>query len=308
MSGRSRVAKQGAPGPNSRSVTPRLFVRRFTVLDFARVGPSGFEGESLYVDGEVEGDLDERGFLMDFGPVKKLMKRVVDDVLDHRFAVPIEDPRVILEEQGERLRARIDGTLDYTAPREAFALLPDVSDASVCAFLRERVLERVPKNVRDVRFQLSPEDGIGTRPGFRYTHGLKLHEGNCQRLIHGHRNIIEVFLDGAWHPVASQMLAELFDDVHFAHVDDLTVSAPVGERFTSEQNVSILYRSLQGEFEATLPGRRVLPLSVEPTIENIATFSHQWVSRALSVDDERVTVRAYEGIHKGASAGPGFTR
>lgn len=309
MKGEAKVANRGASGTNSGAVTPILFVRRFTVLDFARLDPGSraFVGESLYVDAEVEGALDARGFLMDFGPVKKLLKGVVDEVLDHRLAVATEDPRVRLEERGDRLRLRLADALDYTAPREAFALLPEVSAAGVGAFLREHALARLPANVRDVRFRLSAEDGIEQRPSFRYTHGLKLHDGNCQRLIHGHRNIVEVFVDGVASTEGARLLAELFDDVHFVHVEDLNVPVPVGERSDSERSVSISYRSGQGAFEATLPVNRVLPLNVEPTIENIATFAHRWVSRALSVAEERVAVCAYEGIHKGARAGRGFT-
>ncbi|MEO0811447.1 MAG: 6-carboxytetrahydropterin synthase, partial [Myxococcota bacterium] len=286
---------------------PTLFVRRFTVLDFARVGESGFEGESLYVDAELYGDLDDRGFLMDFGPVKKLLKRVVDEELDHRFAVPTHDPRVKVESAGDRIRVRVAPVLDYEAPAQAFALLPSVDDAAICEFLRERMLQCVPANVSDIRLRLQPEDGVNGRANFRYTHGLKLHDGNCQRLIHGHRNIIEVFLDGRVNTSAEKHLAELLHDIHFTNVDDLETARPLEQCFGSEQPVSISYESDQGRFRATFSERKLLALGSEPTIENIAGFARRWVAKELSVNEDRVTVRAYEGIHKGARAGRGFT-
>ena len=169
------------------------------------------------------------------------------------------------------------------------------------------MLECVPANVSDVRLSLQPEDGVNGRANFRYTHGLKLHEGNCQRLIHGHRNIIEVFLDGQVNTSAEERLAKLLHDIHFTHVDDLKTPLPLEQCFGSEQPVSISYESDQGHFHATFTDRKILALCSEPTIENIAGFARRWVAQELSVNEDRVTVRAYEGIHKGARAGRGFT-
>ncbi|MEM6733271.1 MAG: 6-carboxytetrahydropterin synthase, partial [Myxococcota bacterium] len=275
------------------------------VLDFARVGPSGFEGESYHVDAEVHGRLDARGFLMDFGPVKKLLKRCVDDVLDHRFAVPRSDPRVRVETVGERIRVSVGEALDYLAPPDAFAFFDAdrVGPSEIAWMLRHAVLERTPSNVADVVFSLASEADVAVRPSYRYTHGLKRHEGNCQRLIHGHRNIIEVFVDGAPHREGEEKLAHLFDDVHFVHVEDVHENIAAGVRGSDGEPVEVTYASSQGRFEGKLPRARVLGLDCEPTVENIASFAHRYLVEELNVEEERLEVIAYEGIHKGARVG-----
>ena len=48
-----------------------LFVDHLTVLDFSFVHPDrGIVGESLIMDVELYGDLDEQGMVFDFGDVK----------------------------------------------------------------------------------------------------------------------------------------------------------------------------------------------------------------------------------------------
>lgn len=292
---------------------PVLFVHRFTVLDYARVTEHGFEGESVYVDAELLGELDSRGFLMDFGPVKKLLKGLVDDVIDHRLAVPTRAPRLRLNIDGDRaeLDCREVGRsgFRYQAPTEALAVLDAerVDDEAVTRFLEQRVSERLPANVREVRFSLTPAAELEQEPSFRYTHGLKLHEGNCQRLIHGHRNVIEVKVDGHPHRAGAELLADFFHNAHFVEHGDLDVSIPTGQRSAGERRCSIVYRASQGRFDAELPIGRLLPMNCEPTVENIAVFAHGWVSQQLDVESTRVSVLAYEGLHKGAGAGLGFT-
>ncbi|MEO1170487.1 MAG: 6-carboxytetrahydropterin synthase [Myxococcota bacterium] len=279
---------------------PTLFVNRFTVLDFARGGTAGFAGESVYVDAEVDGVLDEKGFLVDFGPVKKILKGVVDDVLDHRFALPADHP---VEPVGEGLSVRVGEALTYRAPAQAFARVPGgVDDASLCSYLASEAMRVMPDNVAEVRFRLAHEPDLERRPSYRYTHGLKLHEGNCQRLIHGHRNIVEVFVDGERSVAGERAVVSQLTDVHFAHIEDLDRECEVGVRLTGGL-ARISFEASQGEFWAEMPAERVLPLNCEPTVENIATYCRDWVARKLRLDAERVAVRAYEGLHKGAQAG-----
>lgn len=292
---------------------PVLFVHRFTVLDYARVTTDGFEGESVYVDAELMGELDSRGFLMDFGPVKKLLKGLVDEVIDHRLAVPAKAPQLRFRLNGEQAeldcRKGSDHGFYYRAPIEAFAVLDAerVDDAAVMRFLEQRVTPRLPPNVREVRFSLTPATELEREPSFRYTHGLKLHEGNCQRLIHGHRNVIEVKIDGRAHRAGAELLADFFHNAHFVEHGDLDVSIPIGQRFAEERRCSVMYHGSQGRFDAQLPIERLLPMNCEPTVENIAVFAHGWISRQLDVEPSRVSVLAYEGLHKGAGAGLGFT-
>ena len=71
-----------------------------------------YEGKCRYLHGHngkaeivVEGaELDHRGMLVDFGDIKKDMKRWIDDNLDHRMLLNRDDPIIpILQEQREPL-------------------------------------------------------------------------------------------------------------------------------------------------------------------------------------------------------------
>lgn len=71
-----------------------------------------YEGKCRYLHGHngraeitVEGTkLDHRGMLIDFGDIKKEMKRWIDDNLDHRMLLNRKDPIIpFLQEQGEPL-------------------------------------------------------------------------------------------------------------------------------------------------------------------------------------------------------------
>lgn len=266
-----------------------LFLRDFTVLDYAYLDPRvGLQGESLYVSATLEGELDAQGFILDFGPAKKLLKKLVDERLDHKLLVP---------------RSRCDD-FEYLAPAEAIQRIDSdhVSREALEAFLEEAALARLPR-VSCVRFHLREDTRFLGEANFRYTHGLRLHEGNCQRLFHGHRNPVEVWVDGMRAPQWEGWLAREWDNAHFASL--CTVKSgdlPMGARQPKNPGqIEIAYRSPQGDFSAVLPASRVVLLEAEPSIENIARLGHELLARE-GLAGHRVVV--FEGLNKGAATSP----
>ena len=70
----------------------QLFVNDLTVMDFSYLCPKrGMVGESWIVDLILHGDLDEQNMVLDFGKVKKQVKRIIDDTVDHKLVVPSEN-------------------------------------------------------------------------------------------------------------------------------------------------------------------------------------------------------------------------
>ena len=67
----------------------KLFVNDLTVMDFSYLCPQrGMVGESWIVDVLLDGALNDESMVQDFGIVKKQLKRLIDDYVDHKLVVP----------------------------------------------------------------------------------------------------------------------------------------------------------------------------------------------------------------------------
>jgi 6-pyruvoyl-tetrahydropterin synthase len=283
-----------------------LFLRDFTVLDFAYLdAEDGLQGESFHVSVELGGTLDNAGFIFDFGPAKKLLKKLVDDTFDHKLVIPSRMPSLEKCPQGWILKTPAE-TFEYSTPEAGWVLLGGarVTKEALAAALATLAREVLPSNVESVRFELREEARFEKEVNFRYTHGLRYHDGNCQRLFHGHRNPIEVWLNGARDPAQEAFLAEQWEGAHFTSVATLVNKAELdlslGIRFPKHAGVAeISYEAPQGHFSAKIPAARIVLLETEPSIENIAKLGHELLRREGVVGE--LTVRAYEGLNKGAS-------
>ncbi len=72
----------------------------------------------------VEGGLEpEAHFVLDFGELKGLMKRLTDEI-DHKVLLPLQNPKVAVTEEGESLTVAYQGQRRYVFPRRDCALLP----------------------------------------------------------------------------------------------------------------------------------------------------------------------------------------
>ena len=71
---------------------------------------------------ELEGDLDPSCVVWDFVEIKRLMRRLVDE-MDHRMLLPLHNPALRLSEEGDGIEVRY---LDrrYLFPRRDVVLLP----------------------------------------------------------------------------------------------------------------------------------------------------------------------------------------
>lgn len=291
-----------------------MFLRDFTVLDCAVLdAQNGLRGESLYVSAELTGTLDHQGFVLDFGVAKKILKQKIDELADHRCVLAGEDPSIVWNKQNA---AELDfhfktahGLLHYRAPAQALTLLPGTipSLASLTKYLEEQILAALPSTVKQLKLHLQEEANFSTEANFRYTHGLRYHDGNCQRLFHGHRNPIHVRIKNQRSPLHEQFLAKLCENAHFVAAENLVnrfaLDLPNETRALKHPlQGELRYRSSQGEFYAQIPASMLIILADEPSIENIAAFCLRAVEREFSLKNETLEVAAFEGLNKGAVA------
>ena len=278
-----------------------LFVDDLTVIDFSYLDAQrGIVGESWIVDVILEGELNDEGMVFDFGFVKKQIKAAIDSGIDHKLVIPTQLANIQINEQADRIHVSLTQdslqVIDYQSPREAVYLLdaPEVSIAAVRPELEKYLKTIVPNNVHNVKIALRAENIAGAF--YHYSHGLKKHQGDCQRICHGHRSQIHVLLNDVRSDAAEQYWAKRWQDIYLITNEDIM------QTFVAEgiEYVQCGYNAEQGRFEVTLPKSRCDFLTTDTTVELIANFIAE--QTAIHFPQSRITIKAFEGVSKGAYA------
>lgn len=93
-------------------------------ITFAGHRCEGLHGHNYRARVTIEGALNnESWFVFDFVELKRIMKRLCDDI-DHLVLLPLESDRIGVVEQGDTVSVSVDGKLRYVFPRRDCALLP----------------------------------------------------------------------------------------------------------------------------------------------------------------------------------------
>lgn len=276
-----------------------LFVNRLTVIDASLLDPGGgLLGESWLVDVELEGSLDPQGMVLDFALVKRQVKETIDRHFDHKLLVPSCQPhcRQARIDQDIEIELRLDSgaRIRHLAPDSATTLVAanEINPLTLSDAIVERIRPTLPANVEQLRLRLYPEAIDGA--WYRYSHGLKHHEGNCQRIAHGHRSRIRIFRDGETAPSLEREWAGRWRDIYLGSREDLM------ERFDAEGDsyYRFGYTAAQGRFELTLPASHCCLIDCDSTVENLAQHIAETLRREHP--ESRFRVVAFEGVDKGA--------
>jgi 6-pyruvoyl-tetrahydropterin synthase len=279
----------------------RLFVDNLTVIDFSYFHPvRGIVGESWIVDVELSGELDEQGMVFDFGHVKKQLKALIDTDVDHKLVVPSQLPGLLIKKDAKQLDIGFHGANNerwiHRSPADSVLLLAcaDVTPEALSEYIADMLTQALPPNVDGVGLTIRAEVIDGAF--YHYSHGLKKHQGNCQRIAHGHRSKIEIYLNDIRDPQLEKEWADRFKDIYIGTKEDIVnlASPNVSNAY------SFAYQSQQGSFELTLPARQVYIMNTDTTVELIAHHIADQVKQ--DYPDKQVTVKAFEGVGKGAIA------
>ncbi len=289
----------------------QLFVNDLTVIDFSYLCPErGIVGESWIVDIILDGSLNEQSMVLDFGKVKKQIKRIIDDAVDHKLAVPADHAYTRVTHTDDDSSYWVDflrpegRSIHLFCPADAFAFIDaeNVSMESVNAYLRAVIKRELPGNVAGLEVILREEAIPGAY--YHYTHGLKKHDGNCQRIAHGHRSQLQVFIDNSRAPQVEQRWAKRWQDIYLGSQEDtcdvnaLNLSAPA-QAINDTSHQGYRYTADQGLFELAVPHSENDIIASDSTVECIADYLAQTIAREEQASG-RVKVMAYEGVGKGA--------
>jgi 6-pyruvoyl-tetrahydropterin synthase len=280
-----------------------LFVRDLTVIDFSYLCQQrGLLGESYIVDVELQGDLDATSMVFDFGSVKKVIKKAIDQLVDHKLAYPSQASCLthrttqlvdILHWQSER------GTIQIASPAEAHVAIDTmvINEHSVAAFLVEQIKPLLPANVQTLTFTLRAEKSASFY--YHYSHGLKKHDGNCQRIAHGHRSTIEIYQNGMLSPRLNKYWTERWQDIYLATAEDQIAAGECRYLKPNDGDWCFQYQAPQGQFEITIPATHCEIVPCDTTVECLADYI---AGQLQQLEAGSYKVVAYEGVGKGAIA------
>lgn len=277
-----------------------LFIDNLTVIDFAYLDPTrGLVGESWIADVILGGDLDDQGMVFDFSDVKRTIKRVIDERVDHCLVVPTEYAgltRSKNEPDTFRWTLTNGSHITHKSPEQAVVWLSGerIVRSTVAGYLEQELMAALPDNVVSVEVNLREEVIEGAY--YHYTHGLKKHLGNCQRIAHGHRSPIRIDQNGQRSQELEHRWAASWQDIYVGTEGD----AAGRYEENGVEYITFEYESSQGAFALTLPEAQVYLMSTDTTVELIAAHIADQIKAGLPADTIRV--KAYEGVGKGAIA------
>lgn len=291
-----------------------LFVNDLTVIDCSYLCERrGIVGESWIVDVQLEGDLNDESMILDFGLVKKQIKRLIDEYVDHKLLIPLKSESVHVQQNNGSVLVDFDRenqqSIHLNCPNEAFAFIntQQIDITTVTDHLRETIKSKLPTNIKALTFVLRAEE-INT-PYYHYSHGLKKHDGNCQRIVHGHRSKIIIEMDGQRNNDLETEWSNRWQDIYLVTKEDIVdthslhLSEKAKQRIESgqcEQHISCAYQASQGQFELLIPRSVCEVITSDTTVECLAEFIAKQLKQ--NKPDSTFKVMAFEGVGKGAIA------
>lgn len=281
-----------------------LFVRNLTVIDFSYLSASrGLLGESYIVDVELEGALNDTSMVFDFAKVKKVIKQAIDRLVDHKLALPANHQALTVKNyaDGQHIIFHSErGTIEVASPADAFVSIGTdrIDESSVTQYLEQQIKPLLPENISRLSFTLKPEAINGFY--YHYSHGLKKHDGNCQRIAHGHRSAIQIYTDNMLSPRLIKYWSERWQDIYLGTREDLCEPSALQVISARAGDYSFRYQAAHGWFELSLPQQHCELTDCDTTVECLADYIVQQLEQLDSSKTYKVI--AYEGVAKGAVA------
>ncbi|TMM44037.1 6-carboxytetrahydropterin synthase [Colwellia ponticola] len=291
----------------------QLFVDNLTVIDFSYLCKQrGIVGESWIVDVLLDGSLNEMSMVLDFAVVKKQIKAIIDDAVDHKLVLPIQEKALTLADSphndGHQVIDFNSDVANYylQSPACAFASIDclQITIAEVTKHLTAIIMAKLPSNVQGLTLVLRPEDIQSDY--YHYTHGLKLHDGNCQRIAHGHRSKIKIFVDDKRDAKLEAYWCKRWQDIYIASENDRVAAKDIQLSTHAISNLTpehqyFSYHAPQGRFDIAVDTKVLDVVDCDSTVELLADFILRQLKAEFSeLTDKNVKVVAYEGVAKGA--------
>ncbi|MGH1472147.1 MAG: 6-carboxytetrahydropterin synthase [Cellvibrionaceae bacterium] len=287
----------------------KLFVDNLTNSDFSYLHHTrGLLGETWLSHIQLEGDLDDQGMICDFGIVKSTVRDLLDDLIDHRLLIPGRAKNGSLDEVLDDLdytkRHRTTWTLDtgesifHESPLQAVTVIDteEITAESVSHWCEKKLKALLPDTIQSIKVSFTTEKIEGAF--YHYSHGLKKHNGKCQRIAHGHRSKIEIQRNQKRDSQLEDHWSDKLRDAYVGTKSDLVDPSLGKASDKSGENYHFLYESPEGKFELSLPKSHCYVIDQDTTVENIT--HHIALKTKQEALADNISVKGFEGISKGA--------
>jgi 6-pyruvoyl-tetrahydropterin synthase len=277
-----------------------LFVENITNLDFSFLSKNrGLLGETWLVDITLTGELNNQGMIFDFSEVKKQIKNIIDTTADHKLLVPIKCSRYCPNEQSNQdyidfVYKSDTGNLHYKAPKQAvcFISATEITINSVTKLLLNAIKQHLPVNISDIKLNLYQEPNLENY--FHYSHGLKKHQGDCQRMAHGHRSRLEIKIDNKREHALETYWCKKWQDIYLVSEEDIS-----NLQDKNNDYLEVQYSANQGNFYLKIAKNNCYMINSSSTVELLAFHLAKTIYYNLK-QQHTVEVKLFEGYQKGA--------
>jgi 6-pyruvoyl-tetrahydropterin synthase len=271
-----------------------LFVDQLTNVDFSYLDASrGLVGETWLANFGLQGALDQQSMVCDFGIVKKTFRQWLDLTLDHKLLIPKHSPALTISNSGANIELTWlskHGEIALKVPESAITFIDaqEITPTTVANWCISEAKTLIPNSITELDIEFNPE--LITGYSYHYSHGLKKHTGNCQRIAHGHRSTINIFKNKKRDFDLERMWCESWEDIYIGTSEDISQQ--------DEFNIEFSYQAQQGNFTLSLPKSRCYIVEEDTTVEQIT--HHIAVTLKQQFPNDEIKVKAFEGIGKGA--------
>lgn len=278
-----------------------LFVNAITNIDVSILCPRrAIIGQSWIVDFSISAPLDDQGMVWDFSKVKPAIKKALDNKLDHTLLVPSKHHNIKINNSDDCIK--IEFTLEddsykiiHNSPKHAVTMIEskEITMSVVANEARKIVKDILPDKASSFELDFREEhiDGFW----YCYSHGLKKHDGACQRIAHGHRSAIKIWVNGKRSSEWERWWARQWQDVYLANREDMIG----GGIENGKAVIEFKYQASEGEYNLQLPESCCYLLDSDTTIEHISEHIAS-ETKAMIGQNSHVRVQAFEGINKGS--------
>ena len=294
-----------------------LFLNNLTQVDFAYIDPNRYHvptGGSFSVDAHVTGEIDDHeAVVVDFGTLKRDIKRLIDDHKGHGFdhklwCYEFGDGKV--ETIGEdRVKVRFnEESFVCEVPRDCVRIAePMTPGVNITKYLNEELNNLYPDSDISVKVTVSnkfvppPDCHYDHLQPFRYTHGLKNSSSyGCQNIAHGHLSYY-CFINDAGSIKLNNHYTSIIDD----YIQNAVFIWSDNVKHNTDTHVIIEYTCERGLLTAAYSKEKnnIIIIDTETTIENLVAFlayKLDVVIRSLKKTMGVHGLYVSEGITKGA--------